>query len=163
MARDPRFTQETFQCVLDPTTFKALLRDLLFREAGKPYFKGLYVPRPRRLFGRPWRLLSRYSAEQHLLPVGGQDIDGRIRQFFSTHTQLRVVLQSWGMPVRAVLVLQQQCAVHNAAVEQVQLLECAWDGQQQGYVVSVTGGPLPPQASYDDSLADDMPGVYRLE
>ena len=54
-------TQETFQCVLDPTTFKALLRDLLFREAGKPYFKGLYVPRPRRFFGRAWRTVSRYD------------------------------------------------------------------------------------------------------
>jgi hypothetical protein len=163
MARDPRLTQETFQCALDPTTFKSLLRDLLFRETGKPYFKGLYVPRPRRLFGRAWRLVSRYSAEQHMLPVGGQDTDGRIRQFFTTHKQLRVVLQAWGMPVRAVQVLQQQCAVHNAVVEQVQLLECTWDSDLQAYVVTVTGGPLPPQASYEDEGQDDTPGVYRLE
>ena len=63
---------------------------------------------------------------------GKQDTDGRIRQFFTTHTQLRVVFQAWGMPVRAVQVLRQQSAVHNAAVEQVQSLECTWESRHAG-------------------------------
>jgi hypothetical protein len=163
MAKDPRLTQETFQCMLDPTTFKALLRDLLFREAGKPYFKGLYVPRPRRFFGSAWRAMSRYAAEQQMLPVGRKDTDGLIQQFFVTHKQLRVLFRSWGMPVRVVQVLRQQSAVHNAAVEQVQSLECSWESQHNAYVVLVTGGPVPPQASYDEKLPEDEPGMYRFE
>lgn len=160
---DPQLIQETFQCVLDPATFKTLLRDLLFREAGKPYFKGFYVPRPRRFFSSVWQTVSRYEAEQHMLPVGGQDTDRLIRQFFMTHKQLRVVFQAWGMPVRVVQVLWQQSTAHNAAVEQVQSLECALESQHNAYVVAVTGGPIPPQASYDEKIPKDDPGVYRFE
>ncbi len=60
MATDPQaHLQETLQLRLDAETFKALMRDLLFREAGKPYFKQLYLPRQRwrRLLG-DWQPLS---------------------------------------------------------------------------------------------------------
>jgi hypothetical protein len=69
MRYKPRQSQETLQLDLDPSTFKELLRDLLFREAGKPYFKRFATPRRYRFFGA-WRTLSTYQAERQILPWG---------------------------------------------------------------------------------------------
>lgn len=144
-------THEVLQLDLDPTTFKEFLRDLLFREAGKPYFKRFAIPRRRRLFGA-WQVLSAYRAERQILPVGGQHTDQLIRQFFTTHGRLRAEFQAGGMPVTAIRVLRQYCPPLNAALEQIQVLECAL-ATPQGYSVSLAGGPAPPSA----------PGVSEAE
>jgi hypothetical protein len=145
MHKDPHRSQETLQLDLDPATFKELLRDLLFREAGKPYFKRFATPRQYRLFGA-WRTLSTYQAERQLLPVGGQNTDQLIQQFFTTHRCLRVEFQENGMPVTAVRVLRQLCPSRNAALEQIQCLECVGNTTTY-YRVSLTGGLLPLPAS----------------
>jgi hypothetical protein len=141
MRKDPQRSQETLQLDLDPATFKELLRDLLFREAGKPYFKRFATPRRYRLFGA-WRTLSTYQAERQLLPVGGQNTDQLIHQFFTTHSCLRVEFQEDGMPVTAVRVLRQLCLPRNAALEHIQILECVLAGVGP-YRVSLTGLPIP--------------------
>ena len=48
MKRTPQQPPERAQLNLDLVTVKELLRDLLFREAGQPYFKRFAVPRRRR-------------------------------------------------------------------------------------------------------------------
>ena len=145
MRQNSRWSQETLQLDLAPTTFKELLRDLLFREAGKPYFKRFATPRRYRLFGA-WRTLSTYQAERQLLPVGGRNTEQLIRQFLSTYQCLRAEFQESGMPVSAIHVLQQLCRPLNAALEQVQTLECALTDTDR-YQVSLIGGPLPPSAT----------------
>jgi hypothetical protein len=140
-APDPHQTQETLQLDLDATIFKEFLRDLLFREAGKPYFKRLVVPSHRRLFGA-WRTLSTYQAERQLLPVGGRDIDHLIREFFTVHECLRAEFQEGGMPVTAIYVLRQRCPALNAALEQIQRLECTLN-RGEHYRVHCIGGPAP--------------------
>lgn len=140
--KNSQHTQEALQLDLAPTTFKEFLRDLLFREAGKPYFKRLAIPRRRRLWGT-WRTLSTYQAERQLLPVGGRGTDELIKRFFTTHRCLRAEFQEDGMPVTAIHVLQQRCPSHNAALEQIHLLECVLQNDQ-GYSVHLTGGPAPP-------------------
>ena len=108
MKRAPQPPQERMQLALDPATVKELWRDLLFREAGQPYFKRLVVPRRRRWLGA-WRTLSIYQAERALLPVGGKDIDQLIQQFFTLHACLRAEFHEGGMPVTAIRVLRQRC------------------------------------------------------
>ena len=147
MKRDPRYTQETLHLTFDPTTFKILLRDLIFREAGKPYFKRLAIPRRWRWLG-DWRPFPTYQAERQLLPVGGRNLDRLIQEFFTTHGRLQAVFQEGGMPITAVQVLRQHCPPLNANLEQVQYLECCLDGQGT-YSVALTGGPL--MASEDPS------------
>jgi hypothetical protein len=142
MRKTPQRPPEILQFDLDPATFKELLRDLLFREAGKPYFRRFAIPRRHRLFGA-WRALSAYRAEHQLLPVGGRDTDGLIRQFFITHGRLRAEFQAGGMPVSAIRVLRQHCPPQSATLEQVQVLECTL-GNRQGYSVMLRGGPAPP-------------------
>ena len=144
MAKHPQTPQESLQLILDPTTFKEFLRDLLFREAGKPYFKSLHIPRQRwrRLLGA-WRTLPTYQAERQLLPVGGRNSDQRIREFFATHLHLRTEFQEGGMPVTAIYVLQQRCPPRNAALAYVHWLECTLH-DQIGYCVQLAGGPTPP-------------------
>jgi hypothetical protein len=137
--------QETLQLDLDAVTFKEFLRDLLFREAGKPYFKRLAIPRRSRLFGA-WRTLSTYQAERQLLPVGGQHTDERIRQFFTAYRCLRADFQEGGMPVTAIRVLRQSCPLHNAALQHVASLECTLNGSAP-YHVQLRGGPAPPVLS----------------
>lgn len=145
MRQDPRCRQETLQLDLDPAAFKELLRDLLFREAGKTYFKRFATPHRYRWLGA-WRTLSTYQAERQLLPVGGRNTDQLIRQFFTTHGCLRAEFQESGLPVRAVQVLRQLCPPLNTALEQVQMLECALTDTGY-YHVSLTGGPLPPSTT----------------
>jgi hypothetical protein len=145
MRKAPQCPQETLQLDLDAATFKELLRDLLFREAGKPYFKRFAIPRRRRFFGA-WQVLSTYQAERQLLPVGKQGIDHLIRQFFTTHGRLRAEFQEGGMPVTAIHVLRQRCLSRNAALEQIQVLECALNGGEH-YSVHLLGGPAPPPES----------------
>jgi hypothetical protein len=145
MRQDLHRNQETLQLDLDASTFKELLRDLLFREAGKPYFKRFATPRRYRLLGA-WRRLSTYQAERQLLPVGGQNTEQLIQRFLSTHGCLRAEFQEGGMPVRAIHVLRQICPPLNAALEQVQVLECTLTDTDR-YRVSLAGGPLPPLAS----------------
>ncbi len=144
MARDPQQTQETVQLTLDDTTFKELMRDLLFREAGKPYFKQLYLPRQRwrRLLGN-WQPLSTYEAEKAMLPVGGQHIDQHIRHFFTLHERLQATFQEGGMPITAIFVLQQRCPPLNVALEHVHVIECAISDEHH-YQVDLQGGPAPP-------------------
>jgi hypothetical protein len=142
MKRRTSHTQETIQLELDSMTFKELLRDLLFREAGKPYFKRLAIPRRYRLLGA-WRTLSTYDAERELLPVGGRNTDTLIRQFFTTHTCLRAEFQEGGMPITAIRVLRRSCPAHNAALEHVVYLECTMN-HGAAYHVHLTGGPAPP-------------------
>jgi hypothetical protein len=142
MGQDPHGRQETLWLDLDPTTFKELLRDLLFREAGKAYFKRFATPRRYRWLGA-WRTLSTYQAERQLLPVGGRNTDQLIRQFFTAHGCLRAEFQEGGLPITAIHVLQQRCPRLNATLEQVRLLECVLHDTET-YRVSLTGGPLPP-------------------
>ena len=145
MATDPKAQpQETLQLRLDAATFKELLRDLLFREAGKPYFKQLYLPRERwrRLLG-DWRPFSTYEAEKAMLPVGGRQIDQHIRNFFVSYERLQATFQEGGMPVTAIFVLQQRCPSLNAALEHVHRIECAIH-DEQFYQVDLLGGPAPP-------------------
>jgi hypothetical protein len=151
MRKEPHRSQETLQLDLDPATFKELLRDLLFREAGKPYFKRFATPRRYRLFGA-WRTLSTYQAERQLLPVGGHNTDQRIQQFFTTHECLRVEFQEDGMPVTAVRVLRQLCPPRNAALEYVQYLACVGNATAY-YRVSLTGGRHTPPASPQSTSA----------
>lgn len=142
--KDAERIQERLRLDLDRDTFKAFLRDLLFRETGKPYFKRLAIPRRRRFLGA-WRTLSTYQAERQLLPVGGRDTDALIAQFFNTHEQLRAEFQEGGMPVSAIHVLQQYCPPRNAALEHIYLLECTLKSDQ-GYHVYLMGGLAPPSA-----------------
>ena len=141
MKRAPQPPQERMQLALDLVTVKELLRDLLFREAGQPYFKRLVVPNRRRWFGA-WRTLSIYQAERELLPVGGRDTDRLIQQFFTLHACLRAEFHEGGMPVIAIRVLRQRCATLNAALERIHSLECALESQEC-YRVSLIGGPAP--------------------
>jgi hypothetical protein len=132
----------TSQIDLDPITFKAFLRDLLFREAGKPYFKRLLLPRRRyRLLGA-WQSFSILQAERQLLPVGGRNIDTLIRQFFTDHTCLRAEFQEGGMPTTTIYVLRQHCPVYHPALERVHMLECT-RLDDAVYRVDITGGPAP--------------------
>lgn len=142
MRQDPHCRQATLRLDLDPATFKELLRDLLFREAGKTYFKRFAMPRRYRWLGA-WRTLSTYEAERQLLPVGGRNTDQLIRQFFTTHGCLRAEFQEGGLPITAIHVLQQRCRRLNVSLEQVHLLECVLHGTET-YRVSLTGGSLPP-------------------
>jgi hypothetical protein len=145
MASDPQAPiQETLRLRFDAATFKELMRDLLFREAGKPYFKQLYLPRQRwrRLLG-DWQPLSTYEAEKAMLPVGGRHIDQHIRNFFTTHERLQATFQEGGMPVAAIFVLQQRCPLLNAALEHVHRIECAIH-DDHAYQVELQGGPAPP-------------------
>ena len=144
---DPRRTQERLELDLDPATFKECLRDLLFREAGKPYFKRLAIPRRHRLLGA-WRTLSTYQAERQMLPVGGRNIDQRIEQFFTLHERLRAEFQEDGMPVSAIHVFLQHCPPRNANLEHIHLLECTL-AHGQGYRLTLTGGPAPPPVPDD--------------
>lgn len=131
--------------IFDPTTFKAFLRDLLFREAGKPYFRRLLLPRRRyRLLGT-WQTFSVLQAERQLLPVGGRNIDALIRQFFIDHTCLRAEFQEGGMPTTAIHVLQQHRPFQPATLEHVHWLECAMNNDT-AYRVDLSGGPAPPPA-----------------
>jgi hypothetical protein len=145
MAKNPQPPQESLQLVLDAVTFKELLRDLLFREAGKPYFKSFHIPRRRwcRLLGT-WRTLPTYQAERQLLPVGVRNSDQRIQEFFTTYVRLRTEFQEGGMPVTAIRVLQQRCPALNAALAYVHWLECTPDDQEQYYQVQLAGGAAPP-------------------
>ena len=166
MAAKPQDAPETLQLHLDPAHFKALLRDLLFREAGKPYFKRLHVPRQRwqRLLG-PWKYLPTYVAEQQMLPVGARDTDRRIRTFFATYERLQAAFHEDGMPVTAIHILHQHCPQLNTAIEHVYLLECSRAGHDQ-YRIDLTGGPAPPpdvqkrRQRREKKLRDD--GPFRL-
>lgn len=153
MANNPP-PQETIHLCLDPAAFKEVLRDLLFREAGKPYFKSFHVPRQRwrSVLGR-WRALPTYQAERQLLPVGGRYLDKRIQEFFAAHVWLRTEFQEGGMPITAIHILQQRCPTLNAALEHVHRLECTAD-EQAFYRVHLTGGPAPPPALRQDTHAD---------
>src|SRR5215813_14461723 len=115
MKRTPQQPPARAQLTLDLVSVKELLRDLLFREAGQPYFKRLAVPRRRRWLG-PWRTLSTYQAERQLLPVGGRNTNQLIQQFFTTHVCLRAEFHEGGMPVTAIGVLRQHCPTRNAAL-----------------------------------------------
>ncbi|GIX46314.1 MAG: hypothetical protein KatS3mg131_0525 [Candidatus Tectimicrobiota bacterium] len=151
MATETRLQRETLRLTLDAATFKELLRDLLFREAGKPYFKRLCIPRRHRWLGA-WRRLSTYEAERALLPVGGRQLDERIRRFFTTHARLRAEFQESGMPVAAIRVLRETCPGQSATLEYVGVLECALDAEDR-YCVTLTGGPAPPPSDNPDSEA----------
>jgi hypothetical protein len=152
MATDPQaHRQENLQLTLDAATFKELMRDLLFREAGKPYFKQFYLPRQRwRRWLGDWQPLSTYEAEKAMLPVGGRQIDQHIRQFFTTNERLQVTFQESGMPVTAIFVLQQRCPQLNAALEHVLRIECAIHDERH-YRVDLQGGPAPPPAPHQDA------------
>jgi hypothetical protein len=152
MANNPP-PQETLHLRLEPAAFKELLRDLLFREAGKPYFKSFHVPRQRwRSLLGTWRTLPTYQAERQLLPVGGRQLDQRIREFFATHGWLRTEFQEGGMPITAIRILQQRCPALNAALEHVHRLECTSD-EETLYRVQLTGGPAPPPELRQDTRA----------
>ena len=156
MAQESQPSSESLQFTLDLFTFKELLRDLLFREAGKPYFKSFHVPRQRWQGLRgSWRPLSTYQAERALLPVGGRQIDSLIQTFFETHKRLRAEFQEGGMPVTAVNVLRGRCPELNAALEYVHALECYSEirtdppsvknaGVSTSYIVELIGGAAPP-------------------
>jgi hypothetical protein len=144
MRRTPQQPPQRAQLNLDLVTVKELLRDLLFREAGQPYFKRFAVPRRRRWLG-PWRTLSTYQAERQLLPVGGRETNRLIQQFFTTHARLRAEFHEGGMPVTAVRLLRQHCPTLNTALTHIYSLECTHD-DQGGYQITLTGGssPQPP-------------------
>jgi len=141
MKRTPQQPPERARLDLDLVTVKELLRDLLFREAGQPYFKRFAVPRRRRWLGA-WRPLPTYQAERQLLPVGGRETNRLIEQFFTTHACLRAEFHAGGMPVTAIGVLRQRCPALNAALTHIYSLECVPDGQE-GYQIVLTGGPAP--------------------
>jgi hypothetical protein len=134
--------QERVQLDFDLITIKELLRDLLFREAGRAYFKRLAIPRQSRWLGA-WRTLSTYQAEKQLLPVGGRDTNRLIQQFFTTHACLRAEFHDEGMPVTAIRVLHLRCPALNAALERIHCLECA-AAAQDVYHILLLGGPAPP-------------------
>lgn len=142
MKRTAQLLSETVYLHLEPVLFKELLRDVLFREAGRPYFKRLALPRHQRWLSA-WRTFSTYQAERALLPVGGSEMDQLIRAFFSTHTTLRAEFQQGGMPVTAIRVLRQYCPPLNAALERVYCLECTSE-DTTGYRVTVLGSATPP-------------------
>lgn len=142
MKRTPQQPPARAQLDLDLVTVKELLRDLLCRAAGQAYFKRFAVPRQRRWLG-PWRTLSTYQVERQLLPVGGRETHRLIQQFFTTHACLRAEFHKGGMPVTAIRVLRQRCPALDAALERIQSLECALDGQG-GYQIALRGGPAPP-------------------
>lgn len=159
MATNPQVQRsETLQLRLDAATFKELMRDLLFREAGKPYFKQLYLPRQRwrRLLG-DWQPLSTYEAEKAMLPVGGRQIDQHIRNFFTSHVRLQAMFQEGGMPVTAIFVLQQRCPQLNAALEHIHQIEFAIHDEQH-YQVDLQGGPAPPPDPHQDIPEKDEKG-----
>jgi len=141
MKRTPQQPPARAQLVLDLVSVKELLRDLLFREAGQPYFKRLAVPRRRRWLG-PWRTLSTYQAERQLLPVGGRETNRRIEQFFTIHACLRAEFHEGGMPATAIRVLRQHGPTLPAVLTHIYSLECAPDGQG-GYQIALTGGAAP--------------------
>lgn len=131
--------------IFDPATFKAFLRDLLFREAGKPYFKRLVLPRRRyRLLGA-WQPFSVLQAERQLLPVGGRNIDALIRQFFTDHACLRAEFQEGGMPTTAIHVLHQHRPLQPSGLAHVHWLECVL-AHDAAYQVDLSGGPAPSPA-----------------
>lgn len=142
MKHVPQPPQERVQLDLDLVTVKELLRDLLFREAGQPYFKRFVVPNQRRWLGA-WRTLSTYQAERQLLPVGGRETNRLIQQFFTTHACLRAEFHEGGMPVTAIRVLRQRCPTLNATLARIHSLECTLESQEH-YRVSLVGGPTPP-------------------
>ena len=143
MKRTPQQPLERAQLNLDLVTVKELLRDLLFREAGQPYFKRFAVPRRRRWLGS-WRTLATHQAERQLLPVGGRETNRLIQQFFTTHACLRAEFYAGGMPVTAIRLLRQHGPTLNAALTHIYSLECAHDGQG-GYQITLTGGSAPPR------------------
>jgi hypothetical protein len=169
MADNSQQPQETLQLRLNAATFKELLRDLIFRETGKPYFKQLHIPRQRwRRVRGDWQRLTTYQAERDLLPVGARDTDARIRQFFITYQRLQAEFHEGGMPVTAIYVLRQRCLQLNAALEHVHLLECAVHEPHE-YRVDLLGGPAPPpdprhlKPEHDSSEDDGLEGVYIRE
>src|ERR671937_1782019 len=141
MKRTPQQPPDRLQLDLDLLTVKELLGDLLFREAGQPYFKRFAVPRRRRWQG-PWRTLSTYQAERQLLPVGARETNRLIQQFFTAHVCLRAEFHEGGMPVTAIRLLRQHCPTLNAALTHIYSLECTHDGQG-GYQITLTGGAAP--------------------
>lgn len=145
--------QEVLQLALDAAAFKELLRDLLFREAGKAYFKRLATPRRYRFFGG-WRTLPTYQAEHQLLPVGGRNTDDLIRKFFTAYPCLRAEFQAGGMPITAIRILRQHCPPRNAALEQVAYLECTLD-PGASYQVRLIGGPAPPAPARPQTTAGE--------
>jgi hypothetical protein len=147
MPRRPPRSQEVLRLDLDAAAFKEFLRDLLFREAGKSYFKRLAIPRRYRLLGA-WRTLSTYQAERQLLPVGGRNTDDLIRQFFLTNTCLRAEFQQGGMPITAIRVLRQAYPLPNPALEYVACLECTLESSAR-YQVHLVGDPAPPAPPAD--------------
>jgi len=141
MQRTPQQPLARAQLTLDLVSVKELLRDLLFREAGQPYFKRLAVPRRRRWLGF-WRTLSTYQAERQLLPVGGRETNRLIEQFFTLHTCLRAEFHEGGMPVTAIRVLRQHGPTLHAVLTHIYSLECTPDGQG-GYEIALAGGAAP--------------------
>ncbi len=127
---------------MPPDLFKALLRDLLGREAGQPYFKCLVIPRRYRWLGA-WQRLPTYHAEQQLLPIGGRQLDERIRQFFITHGHLRAIFQEGGMPLYAIYLMQHYAAQFPQGLARIVQLDCTLqtDGS---YQVIVLGTLEPP-------------------
>jgi hypothetical protein len=143
--------QARVQLDFDLITVKELLRDLLFREAGQAYFKRLAVPRQRRWLGA-WRTLSTYQAEKQLLPVGGQDTNRLIQQFFTTYACLRAEFHEGGMPVTAIRVLRLHCSGLNAALERIHCLECTAAAQDVYHVLLLGGPALSPGPSASSPL-----------
>src|SRR5215471_10484537 len=141
MKRTPQQPPARAQLVLDLVSVKELLRDLLFREAGQPYFKRLAVPRRRRWLG-PWRTLSTYQAERQLLPVGGRETNRLIEHFFTIYACLRAEFHEGGMPVTAIRVLRQHGPTLPAVLTHIYSLECAPD-DQGGYQIALTGSAAP--------------------
>ena len=139
MKRTPQPPEETVQLDLELNLVKELLRDLLFREAGQPYFRRFAVPRRRRWFGA-WRTLSTYQAERQLLPVGGRDMNRLIQAFFTTHSCLRAEFYQDGMPVSAIGVLRQCCPPLHPLLVRIYSLECA-QNDRGGYQISLRGSP----------------------
>ncbi len=154
MRRAPQLPTTTVQFHLALPVLKELLRDLLFREAGQPYFKRLAVPHRRRWFGL-WRTLSTYQAERQLLPVGGRDTNRLIQEFFQTHVTLRAEFQQGGMPVTAIRVLRQYCLPLDETLARVHTLECAYDVSAE-YRVAVVGGATPPGWQPPQQTADEV-------
>lgn len=159
MKKAPQPPQDILQIELDPATFKAFLRDLLFRETGKPYFKRLVLPRRRRFLGA-WRPLSTYQAERQLLPVGGRNVDQLIRQFFVSHQRLRAEFHDTGMPVAAIHVLHQRCLPHDTRLERVQYVECSLH-DPFGYSLLLAGGPAPADEPAADGTAPHAAQRHR--
>lgn len=122
--------------------FKAFLRDLLGREAGQPYFKHLAIPRRYRWLGA-WQRLSTYRAEQQLLPIGGRQLDARIRQFFVTHGALRALFQGDGMPLYAMYLMHDYTEQFPEGLARILQFDCTLHTETL-YRVILHGGPEPP-------------------